>query len=84
MSDLIQLTEAEIAGVSGGNPTQTISITATQTNSASVWQSASASNSGAVTATAWGWGALAAAVGAESSNTSFVRQSNSISARNSL
>jgi len=80
MSDLVQLTEAEIAAVSGGF--QSISISATQTNSSSVSQSATATNSGAVSATANGSGGLAAAVGAQSSNTALVLQSNRISANN--
>ena len=36
MTDLIQLTDAEIAGVSGGILNQSIYISATQTNSATV------------------------------------------------
>jgi hypothetical protein len=82
MSDLIQLSDVEIAAVSGG--TQSISIYAYQSNSASVSQSATASNYGAVTATASGYGALAAAAGAEASNYSAVSQANVISARNSI
>jgi hypothetical protein len=56
MTDLIQLTDAEIAGVSGGILNQSISIDASQSNSASVSQSATASNSGNVTASAAGYG----------------------------
>lgn len=83
MNDLIQLTEAEIAAVAGGQ-TQSISIYATQSNSSSVSQYATAYNYGPVTATASGYGALAAAAGAEASNTALVSQSNSIKASNSI
>lgn len=83
MNDLIQLTEAEIAGVSGGTY-QDIYISASQSNSSSVSQTSSASNTGAVSATAWGYGATAAAAGAESNNTAIVTQLNNISARNSV
>jgi hypothetical protein len=84
MTDLIQLTDAEIAGVSGGS--QSISIDASQSNSATVYQSASAANSGNVSATAASvtGDSLAAAVGAEASNTSLVYQKNSIKASNSF
>ena len=84
MTDLIQLTDAEIAGVSGGILNQSISISASQSNSASVSQTASATNTGAVTATASSVAgdATAAAAGAEASNTSLVSQRNSISASN--
>jgi hypothetical protein len=50
MNDLIQLTDAEIAGVSGGILNQDISISATQSNSASVSQNSTATNSGSVSA----------------------------------
>ena len=50
MTDLIQLSDVEIAAVSGG--AQSIYISASQSNSSSVTQSASASNYGAVSATA--------------------------------
>jgi len=84
MTDLIQLTDAEIAGVSGGILNQSISISASQSNSADVSQSASATNSGNVSASAGSvtGDATAAAAGAEASNTSLVYQRNSISASN--
>ena len=81
MTDLIQLTDVEIAAVSGG-VSQSISIYATQSNSSSVSQSAYAYNSGKVTASAWGYGALAAAAGAEANNAAGVSQANIISASN--
>jgi hypothetical protein len=83
MSDLIQLTEAEISGVSGG-VYQNISVWASQSNSSSVSQSSSATNSGAVSASVGSYspGSTAAAAGAESSNTALVYQSNSITAIN--
>jgi hypothetical protein len=84
MSELVQLTDAEIAAVAGGAISQSISISASQTNSSSITQSASATNTGAVTATASGYGALAAAAGAEASNTALVRQGNAIAASNSI
>jgi hypothetical protein len=84
MTDLIQLTDVEIAAVAGGAISQSISISASQTNSSSVSQSASATNSGAVTASAWGYGALAAAAGAEANNTAVVSQANVIAASNSV
>jgi hypothetical protein len=83
MSDLIQLTDAEIAGVSGGTY-QSIYIDASQSNSSSVSQTSTASNTGAVSATANGNGSTAAAAGAESSNLALVLQLNNISARNSV
>jgi len=64
MTDLVLLTDTEIAVVSGGAISQSISITATQRNNSSVSQSATAVNSGKVTATASGTDATAAAVGA--------------------
>jgi hypothetical protein len=45
MTDLIQLSDAEIAAVAGGAIDQSISISATQTNSSYVSQSATATNS---------------------------------------
>jgi hypothetical protein len=82
MSDLIQLTEAEISGVSGGN--QSISITAYQTNNSSVTQTSYATNYGAVSASVGTYSpySTAAAAGAESTNIALVTQSNSISANN--
>jgi hypothetical protein len=96
MNDLIQLTDAEIAGVSGGILNQDISISASQSNSASVTQNSTASNTGAVTASlssnggsggvtggaGGGGGSTVAAAGAESSNYSVLVQKNSISASN--
>jgi hypothetical protein len=95
MTDLIQLNDAEIAGVSGGILNQSISISATQDNSASVSQTSTATNNGAVSASlsanggssvtgagGAGGGGTAAAAGAESSNYSSVFQKNSISASN--
>jgi hypothetical protein len=84
MTDLIQLTDVEIAAVAGGTISQSISVGASQSNSSSVSQSASASNSGAVTASAWGYDALAAAAGAQASNTAVVSQANVITASNSV
>jgi len=84
MTDLIQLSEAEIAAVAGGAIDQSISITATQSNSSSVSQSASATNSGAVSATASDPYSTAVAIGAAASNTAVVQQANIISARNSV
>jgi len=84
MTDLIQLSDTEIAAVAGGVITQSISISASQSNSSSVTQSATATNSGAVTATASGAYATAAAVGASASNLAVVSQRNSISASNSV
>jgi len=84
MTDLIQLSDAEIAAVAGGAISQSISISASQSNSSSVTQSATATNSGAVTATANGTDALAAAAGAEASNVAYVLQRNSISATTSV
>ena len=84
MTDLIQLSDAEIAAVAGGAIDQSISISASQSNSSTVSQTASASNSGAVTATASGAGSTAAAAGAEANNTAVVRQANAIAAANSV
>jgi len=85
MTELIQLTDAEIDAVAGGNGiTQYISIRATQTNTSSVAQTATATNSGRVTASATGTGSVAAAAGAEASNVAVVSQANAIFAANSL
>jgi len=84
MTDLIQLSDAEIVAVAGGVISQSVSIYASQTNSSSVSQTATATNYGNVSATASGYGALAAAAGAEASNTALVSQANSISATNSV
>jgi hypothetical protein len=81
MSELIQLTDAEIAAVAGG-VYQSIDIDASQSNSSSVTQSATATNSGAVSATASGAYSVAAAAGAEANNTAVVSQSNVIAAAN--
>jgi hypothetical protein len=75
MSDLVQLTDAEIDLVSGGNSALV------QVNYSSISQSASASNSGAVTATATGTRSTAIAVGAAASNTAEVLQANVFSVR---
>jgi hypothetical protein len=84
MSDLIQLTDVEIAAVSGGAISQSLSISASQTNSSSITQSASATNSGAVSASATGYRAVAAAAGAEANNFAAVSQTNAIAAANSI
>jgi hypothetical protein len=84
MTDLIQLTDTEIAAVAGGAITQSISIVASQSNSSSVTQSATAVNTGAVSATASGTGSTAAAAGAEASNIALVSQTNAIVASNSI
>jgi hypothetical protein len=83
MTDLIQLTDTEIAAVAGGAIGQGITIQASQSNSSTVSQSATATNTGAVSATA-GAGGLAAAVGAEASNVALVSQTNAIVASNSV
>ena len=80
MSDLIQLTEAEIDAVAGGVE-QVITIgtlSATQSAASTLTQTVSASNTGAVTATASGAGSVAAAAGAEASAYASVSQRNSI------
>jgi len=82
MSDLIQLTDVEIAAVAGGAISQSISISATQRNTSTVTQTATASNTGRVTAT--GTGAIAAAVGVAASNFAAVSQTNVIVAINSV
>jgi carbon monoxide dehydrogenase subunit G len=81
MTDLIQLSDVEIVAVAGGQLSQSISISASQSNSSSVSQSATASNSGAVTANA-GANGLAAAVGAQATNTALVTQTNAVVALN--
>jgi hypothetical protein len=83
MTELLQLTDAEITEVAGG-VRQSIDIYARQSNTSSVSQSASATNRGAVTATASGAGSVAAAVGASASNTAVVSQTNAIAAINSI
>ena len=97
MNDLIQLTDAEIAGVSGGILNQSISISATQTNGATVTQTANSTNNGSVSASlssnggaggltcggaGGGGGSTVAASGSSSSNSSSLVQKNSISASN--
>jgi hypothetical protein len=84
MTDLIQLTDAEIAAVAGGNISQSIGISATQTNSSSISQSATATNSGGVAAGASGTNSTAIAIGAAASNTAEVSQTNAIIASNSI
>jgi len=84
MTDLIQLSDVEIAAVAGGVITQSVSISASQSNTSSVTQSATATNRGNVSATASGAYATAAAVGASASNYADVSQRNSISATNSV
>jgi hypothetical protein len=84
MTDLIQLTDTEIAAVAGGAIGQGINITASQSNTSSVTQSATAVNTGAVSATASGTGSTAAAAGAEASNVALVSQTNAIVASNSI
>jgi hypothetical protein len=83
MTDMILLTDAEIAAVAGGAIGQGINITATQQNSSTVNQTASATNTGAVTATASGTNSVAAAVGASASNFADVSQANILAATNS-
>jgi len=83
MTNLISLTELEIAAVAGGL-WQSISISASQSNTSSVTQAATATNTGAVTATASGDGSLAAAVGATAENVALVSQTNLIGASNSV
>ena len=72
MSDLVQLTDAEVDLVSGGF--------VAQVNYSSISQSASASNSGGVAAVA-GAGGTAIAIGAAASNTAEVLQANVFSVR---
>jgi hypothetical protein len=71
-----QLSDAEIAAVSGGG----INIYASQSNYSDVYQSAYASNSGNVSASAGSvfGDAVAAAAGAEANNTAVVSQTNAI------
>jgi hypothetical protein len=73
MSDLVQLTDAEIDLVSGG--------ALVQVNYSDVDQSASATNSGGVAAGATGTGSTAIAIGAAASNAAFVAQANVFSVR---
>jgi hypothetical protein len=96
MNDLIQLTDAEIAGVSGGILNQGITINATQGNSATVNQTANSTTNGNTSAglsstggaggltggNAGGGGSTVAASGSSSSNASLLVQRNSISASN--
>jgi hypothetical protein len=84
MSDLIQLTDVEIAAVAGGAISQSIYIDADQSNRSTVTQTATATNYGAVSARASGYDALAAAVGASASNVAVVSQTNAIAAANSV
>jgi hypothetical protein len=80
MSDLITLTDAEIDLVAGGVVVGTTGGI-DQSNSSTVTQSATATNYGAVSATASGTGSLAAAAGAEASNTAIVLQGNFVRIR---
>ena len=73
MSDLVQLTDAEVDLVSGG--------LVAQVNYSDIDQSASASNSGAVSASATGTRSTAIAIGAAASNTALVAQANVFSLR---
>jgi hypothetical protein len=85
MTDLIQLTDLEIAAVAGGAISQSASVSAIQSNSSSVSQSATATNSGAVSAsTGAGNGNTAAAAGAEANNLAVVTQVNVARASNSV
>lgn len=79
MSDLIQLSDVEIAAVAGG----LAFVSADQSNSSTVTQTATATNSGAVSATN-GAGSFntAAAAGAEADNTAIVTQVNVARATN--
>ena len=79
MSDLIQLSDVEIAAVAGG----LAFVSADQSNSSTVTQTASATNSGAVSASnGAGSGNTAAAAGAEADNTAVVTQVNVARASN--
>jgi hypothetical protein len=79
MSDLIQLSDVEIAAVAGG----LAFVSADQSNSSTVTQTATATNSGAVSATnGIGSGNTAAAAGAEASNFAEVSQVNVARATN--
>ena len=73
MSDLVQLTDAELDLVSGG--------AVVQVNYSSISQSASATNSGGVAASATGSGSTAIAIGAAASNEAIVSQANIFSVR---
>ena len=79
MSDLIQLSDVEIAAVAGG----LAFVSADQSNSSTVTQTATATNSGAVSATnGAGSNNTAAAAGAEADNTAIVTQVNVARASN--
>jgi hypothetical protein len=81
MTDLIQLSDLELAAVAGGAQSNTI----TQTNTSHVTQTATATNSGAVTASVGiGSNNTAAAAGATASNFALVVQSNHARASNSV
>ncbi len=73
MSDLMQLTDAELDLVSGG--------LVAQVNISTITQTATATNSGAVSASATGYGSTAIAIGAAASNTALVEQFNVFSVR---
>ena len=73
MTELIQLSDVEIAEVAGG--------AVIQANISRVTQTANATNYGTVSATANGAGGLAAAAGAEATNTALVSQANIFSVR---
>ena len=72
MSDLVQLTDAELDLVSGG--------AVVQVNYSSISQTATATNSGGVGAAA-GTGGTAIAIGAAASNEAIVSQANIFSVR---
>ena len=73
MSDIIELTDAELGLVSGG--------LVVQANISTITQTATATNSGAVSASATGSGSTAIAIGAAASNTAVVEQLNVFSVR---
>ena len=79
MSDLVQLTDAEVDLVAGGQLSAGEAAKAglVQANISTITQSASAANSGAVTAS----GSGAIAIGAAASNTALVGQENLLSFR---
>ena len=72
MSDLVQLTDAELDLVSGG--------LLLQLNISTIAQTAVATNTGGIAATA-GSGGTAIAIGAAASNTALVEQANLVSFR---
>jgi len=72
MSDMVELTDAELDLVSGG--------LVLQLNISTITQTATATNSGAVSATA-GAGGTAIGIGAAASNTALVAQENIFSVR---